>query len=153
MNLKLLLSAAALASIAILVACGGNVVVDGGSSTTVGAGAGTSSSSSGLAGSTGTFGGGGGTLGVGSQFCGSPIGFSNPFQCGSTASGGTSCVTSYCGEMSPETWTASCQGNICQCSTQFGGGGEGPAMAVCACALPSGVDACATGTNCCFTTP
>ncbi len=132
MKIKPLLPAVAPMGIAIFVACGGNVVVDGSSGA-----ASVASSSSASSG--------------GTSFCGMQLD-SNAFPCGvSSGPGTTGCETGYCDSLGGGVWTASCEGNTCQCSVQFGSGGEGPVMPTCGCALPAGVDACASGTNCCFT--
>jgi hypothetical protein len=138
MKMKHMVAAAALASVAVVAACGGNAVVDSGGAGTTGAG-----------GSLGVSNGSVGTGAVSPLFCGMDL--PSVVDCGGTGSGGGSgCITSLCGI--EQTWSASCQGDTCACTTQGGGGGEGPVMPVCNCTMPGGADACVTGTNCCFTT-
>jgi hypothetical protein len=146
-----LLSGATVMVVVILAACGGNVVVD----STVGTGG--TVSTGGAVGMGGTVGTGasvatGAAVGDGgsSAGCLSPGDPGSLFSCGSGSTTGSSggfggstssCDLVFC-DSSDNMWEAICEGDGCQCLEN---GTE-----VCTCALNSGDDVCALGTNCCF---
>ncbi len=156
---RLLILKIALAATALVAACGGNVVVDNGSSGTGVAGMGGAGTGFG---GTGAFGPGGG-IGLGGTpgFGGSGLGGAGAFCLGTLIAGASQCsgsATTSAGQPSTcqyfycfgaESWTANCQGNACTCTQLVGDGGG--ASTGCACELPSGTDACASNTQCCFT--
>jgi hypothetical protein len=123
-----LVSYAAVLTIGIVAACGGNVVVDG---TTIGNG--------GSGGSTATV----APPGAG----GSGSCFSLPSQatltaCGTTSGGaGSSCVLDFC-DAQATVWAANCTGAACSCIHD--------GTVLCSCALDVAGDICAGASNCCF---
>jgi hypothetical protein len=165
----LVILGSALTAIAIVAACGGNVVVDTGSAGTgaaAGAGAAGGKSAAGGAVGTGAAGGVGGVGGVGavggvggfgavggaggagaSVSC-TPPGVSTSWpNCSTSASSGgpTVCQFVSCDPgVSAEAWMATCMGNVCVCEQMAGGA----VFSTCSCTLPAGTQDCTA--NCCF---
>jgi hypothetical protein len=144
--------AVSLVATGLVVACGGNVVVDPGAGT--GNANASTSSSGGLGGSTVSLGVGASGLGGGTVMPGVTSGGgasclnlpSTLTPCGAngatTGSGTTSCEFDYCQPNSSDTWAAVCQGSTCQCLLN--------GQSLCACASMPG-DVCTNGSNgCCF---
>jgi hypothetical protein len=148
----LVILGSALTAIAIVAACGGNVVVDTGASGTgaaVGAGAAGGAVGAGAAigaGGAVAAGGAGGVGGTGASCMPPSVSTSWPSCSTSASSGGPSiCVFIACdGPESMSSWMATCMGNTCVCEEQV----EGTTFSTCSCALPEGTQDCAA--NCCF---
>jgi len=136
---------------AVLLTCGGNVVVEGCGTTIA-----STSGSSGSGGTTGTSSGsttsaGTGTGGGSCLVNGPMVGEATNCN-GTTDAGSGACTFEVCDTVPGASviWIASCTGNACECASQDGSGGRGPVTPQCTCSLPAGTDACATHTNCCF---
>jgi len=129
-------SCTAVLTIALLAACGGNVVVDG----TPGAGgAGGSTSSS--SGTTATVAPGGTG---GSTDCFNPPSQAELTACGTTSGGaGSGCEFDFC-DAHANVWAAKCNGAACACTLNN--------SVLCSCALDVAGDICAGAANCCFPT-
>jgi hypothetical protein len=138
---KLLVGIAATA-VGLLVACGGDVVVDGGSSGT-GTGATPSTTSGGGvpgAGGTTTQTGNGGTGGLNCSDL--PKSLTQCSVSGMTSTGSTPCVITYCEEQGV-TWSAKCQETACQCLEN--------GVELCTCALNFAGNICSGMTpDCCY---
>jgi hypothetical protein len=155
-----------LTAIAIVAACGGNVVVDTGSAGTgAAAGAGAAGGMSAAGGAVGTgaaggvggfgpvggvggFGPVGGAGGAGASVSCMPPGASTSWpNCSTSASSGgpTVCQFLSCDPgVSAEAWLATCMGNVCVCEQMAGGA----VFSTCSCTLPAGTQDCTA--NCCF---
>ncbi len=130
-GMKLLAPCVTYVTIALLAACGGNVVVDGAGGSGAG---GTAPQSTATVSPTGT--------GAGGASCLDPPPQASLTACGSSGATGSGCQFQFC-DAQNNTWSADCTGSACSCSRN--------GVVICSCALDVAGDICAGAPDCCFT--